>query len=100
MGLFSWLTGRDEPVSNTNTQPQVDEKEQARINTPYEYRNCMNCANLSESGGTYYCYHGYLNTQEREEIANSHCNTDAWEPRKHGGSYSNYVFSPYNWYQE
>ena len=102
MGLFTWLTGQPEPTRN-NSNEQVGEEqefENAKINTPYEYRNCMNCKWLNESSGTFYCYHNYLNTQERAEIAKSHCDTKAWEPRKHGGSYNNYVFSPEEWYQE
>ena len=101
MGLFTWLTGQPEPTKeqqNVNTEEM--EFQNAKINTPYEYRNCMNCKWLNESGGTFYCYHNYLNTQKREEIAGSPCNTHAWEPRKLGGSYKNYVFSPDEWYQE
>ena len=99
MGLFSWLTGQTNQYGQQDDIEKNEEYE-AKINTPYEYRNCMNCKWLNESGGTFYCYHNYLNTQERSEIAKSHCHTGAWEPRKLGGSYKNYVFDPNQWYQE
>lgn len=102
MGLFSWLTGRDEPASNSNTQPQVDERYEAMCKTPTAYRNCMNCANLDFDGTNYVCGTDmkFLHTTDRNLIANANCEYGCWEPRKHEGSYKKYIFQPDEWYKE